>query len=337
MMKKWTTMLCTVLALMCGAQPADIPDDSLRVIHGQELYQNLCSRCHDVGNQKLGPSLAGVVDRRPVPWLLRFIQNSQQVVDSGDPYARHLFRTYSHMVMPAFDQLSDSATLSILAYLKKESSAAYYDFAEDSAVYYDKALIDKAHDRASKKQAEERDYYGVSDTLTIPRGSAVLLKGKELFNSQCATCHGIHETRKGPALASVTDRRPLPWLLDFIDSPKEVLETGDDYANFLLTSYPFVMPGFEFLTTDDKLAVLSYVRETTGAPSHIAGVNARSGKAADSTPQLQALPEKNLGEGPPPHRPDNQGLWNILGGIIIALMLIVLLVLVLKFIKGKKD
>lgn len=336
-MKKWIFLLSLSFAFLCGAQPSEIPDDSLRILHGQRLYQNHCSRCHEVGKQKLGPSLAGVVDRRSVPWLIDFIQNSQSVINSGDPYALHLFRQYSGMVMPAFDQLTDSSTLSILAYLKKESSATYYDFAEDSAVFYDKALIDRAEIRASKKQPAEPDYYRMPDSLTLPHESAVVLKGKDIFNNQCATCHGIHETRKGPALASVTDRRPLPWLLDFLDSPKSVLESGDDYANFLLTSYPFVMPGFDFLTTEDKLAVFAYIRDESGAPTHIAGVNARSGKVAESSGQPQVLPERNIEDKPPLHRPENDALWNVIGSMLAFLLIGVPVWLIRKFYQKRRD
>jgi mono/diheme cytochrome c family protein len=54
------------------------------------------------------------------------------------------------------------------------------------------------------------------------------------FRTNCYSCHTIAGGRlTGPDLKDVTSRKDRPWLLTFILSPKEVLDSGDPYAQQL--------------------------------------------------------------------------------------------------------
>lgn len=68
-----------------------------------QLFQ-VCAACHHIGKGKLiGPDLYGVTERHDRDWLIRFIRNSQEVIESGDPYAVKLFEEYNKIPMPPVD------------------------------------------------------------------------------------------------------------------------------------------------------------------------------------------------------------------------------------------
>ncbi len=107
-----------------GQVADEIPDDAQSITEGQTLFSQHCNVCHGVGKQIIGPALASVHNRRPIDWLVRFIQNSQHVIiDEEDEYAQHLYNQYNQQVMPNFEFLSRGEILNILAYIKVESSA----------------------------------------------------------------------------------------------------------------------------------------------------------------------------------------------------------------------
>ncbi len=82
---------------------------------GQELYM-LCSACHKVGSDHLGPDLAGISERRTEEWLLAFIRNAPEVVSSGDPIAVELLEKFKPNVMPA-SNYTDSEIRTLLEYI----------------------------------------------------------------------------------------------------------------------------------------------------------------------------------------------------------------------------
>ena len=107
-----------------GQAANQVPDDPGSVTEGQSLFAQHCTVCHAVGKQVIGPALASVHNRRPIDWLVGFIQNSQHVIiDEQDEYAQYLFEQYEKQVMPNFEFLSRDEILDILAYIKVESSS----------------------------------------------------------------------------------------------------------------------------------------------------------------------------------------------------------------------
>jgi len=68
------------------------------------------------------------------------------------------------------------------------------------------------------------------------------------FKQNCASCHTIGGGRlTGPDLKDVTARRDKAWLVKFISDPKAVIDSGDPYAQQLLSEargvYMTVVPG----------------------------------------------------------------------------------------------
>jgi len=85
---------------------------------GAQLFQ-ICGACHTIGKGKLiGPDLYKVTERRDRAWLIPFIRNSQEVIQSGDPYAVKLFEEYNKVPMPP-STYTDEQINAVLDYIER--------------------------------------------------------------------------------------------------------------------------------------------------------------------------------------------------------------------------
>lgn len=100
----------------------NIPTDQTIISNGEKLFKGNCTVCHSINERVIGPALRNVTQKRPLEWIQKFIKNSQKVIKSGDEYAVKLYEEYNKTEMTAFDFFSDDEILSILAYIKNESS-----------------------------------------------------------------------------------------------------------------------------------------------------------------------------------------------------------------------
>jgi hypothetical protein len=117
--KKLPSILIASIILIHGAvvnhSYAQPPDAA-------KLFQ-VCSACHTIGKGKLvGPDLMGVNDRHPREWMFRFIRNSQEMVQAGDPAAVKLFEENNKIPMPP-QNLTDEQIIAILDYIKNYNPA----------------------------------------------------------------------------------------------------------------------------------------------------------------------------------------------------------------------
>jgi cytochrome c2 len=55
-------------------------------------------------------------------------------------------------------------------------------------------------------------------------------EGKLIFTSRCASCHNVNKIIVGPALAGVSERHPVEWIVKFIHSSQTVIKGGDKTA-----------------------------------------------------------------------------------------------------------
>jgi mono/diheme cytochrome c family protein len=101
-----------------------LPTGEDAIATGRSIYRAECQMCHQMRQRTVGPPLENVLTRRPIPWLMAFIRNSQQLIQSGDEAAVQIFIEYNRTPMPSFQFLSDDEILSILAYINMESEAA---------------------------------------------------------------------------------------------------------------------------------------------------------------------------------------------------------------------
>lgn len=87
---------------------------------GKEIFNQICSHCHYTNyDEKFGPGLAGIGERRDVAWLDMFLKNPKAMI-RNDGYARNLQENNAYnLVMPTFPEMQDETKRAdIIAYLK---------------------------------------------------------------------------------------------------------------------------------------------------------------------------------------------------------------------------
>lgn len=84
---------------------------------GQTLFENNCKTCHAIDKVVVGPALRGVDKRRPKEWIYSFVNNSQKVIQSKDPYALQLFEEFNRAEMKSFPELSHAEIDSIIDFI----------------------------------------------------------------------------------------------------------------------------------------------------------------------------------------------------------------------------
>ena len=85
--------------------------------NGEKIFKQNCTACHMITDTKLvGPGLKGVTEKYEKEWLVKWIRNSQKLIESGDPRAIKIFEEYNKSVMNSF-YFDDSEFSDLLAYL----------------------------------------------------------------------------------------------------------------------------------------------------------------------------------------------------------------------------
>ncbi|GAA4056877.1 c-type cytochrome [Flavobacterium chungnamense] len=138
-------------------------------------------------------------------------------------------------------------------------------------------------------------------------GDAV--KGKELFNANCAACHNLDKKMTGPALRGISAKYDMPWLYKWINNSSALIKSGDAKAvKVFEENNKSVMTAFPQLSTADIDNIIAYTSEP------------------------KAEPPVNVSAGPPGETTSiNEGISNdiILGALaLVMLMLVVMLFLV---------
>lgn len=125
---------------------------------------------------------------------------------------------------------------------------------------------------------------GILATNLMPLQAQDAAKGKEIFESQCASCHAVHEKTIGPALKDVHTRREEAWLIKWIHNSGEVIKSGDPYAVALFKQYNnTAMNSFENLSDDDIRGVLAYIKEEGAkAPAPVITDNGAGGEQGNN-------------------------------------------------------
>jgi len=87
---------------------------------GKKIYEQSCTYCHRADyDEKFGPGLAGIMERRDAEWVDKFLQNPAEMIKS-DEYAQTLKEgnTYG-LTMPALPEMQDPAKRQdVIEYMK---------------------------------------------------------------------------------------------------------------------------------------------------------------------------------------------------------------------------
>nr|WP_315219569.1 c-type cytochrome [uncultured Flavobacterium sp.] len=93
------------------------------------------------------------------------------------------------------------------------------------------------------------------------------VKGKELFNANCAACHKLDAKSTGPALRGVAAKHDMAWIYKWVHNSSEMIKSGDAVAVKLFEEYnKSVMTAFPQLSEGDIDNIIAYTSETKPEP-----------------------------------------------------------------------
>lgn len=107
----------------CGIidPPRSESQKASELLPGYQLFKDWgCDTCHSIDRKVVGPALDNVRGRRTDKWLISFIRNSSNLIQSGNEQANELFEEFNRLQMPSHD-LTDDEILSILEYITEAS------------------------------------------------------------------------------------------------------------------------------------------------------------------------------------------------------------------------
>jgi mono/diheme cytochrome c family protein len=114
-----TAVADTAVANQLPAAPLS-EADAQAIAAGDALFKGNCAQCHAVDDVVVGPALAGISQRRPLPWIISWVRNSSKVVASGDEYGVKIFNQYQKQQMPSFS-LSEQEVEQIMKYIENQA------------------------------------------------------------------------------------------------------------------------------------------------------------------------------------------------------------------------
>ena len=83
---------------------------------GEKLFNQLCTSCHIINEDYIGPAMSGILDRRSPEWIMNMILNPIQMLEE-DPIAIELLEKYNFEYM--YDQnLLEEEAREILEYFR---------------------------------------------------------------------------------------------------------------------------------------------------------------------------------------------------------------------------
>lgn len=91
------------------------PIDDALAAKGKETFDALCTACHKVDKRFIGPSPAGILDRRTPEWVMNMILNPDEMVQKN-AQARQLLMEYSAPM--ANQNLTEDQARAILEYFR---------------------------------------------------------------------------------------------------------------------------------------------------------------------------------------------------------------------------
>lgn len=115
-------------------------------------------------------------------------------------------------------------------------------------------------------------------------------KGKDLFETNCTSCHAINSKLVGPALAGVGEKREEAWLIKWIRNSQALVKAGDPIAVKLFEeNNKGIMTSFEQLGDEEIKDILAYI--ATGgekAPVPVDGGSTQTGGVTPTTPAKES-------------------------------------------------
>lgn len=104
--------------------------------------------------------------------------------------------------------------------------------------------------------------------VSAPETAGDAVKGKELFNANCAACHKLDAKSTGPALRNVADKYDREWIYKWVHNSAELIKSGDAQAVKVFEENGKVpMTAFPQLSTTDIDNILAYTSQPLPPPN----------------------------------------------------------------------
>ncbi len=180
---------CGIFVFFCGSQPL-----SSQVTAA--YFKANCASCHTIGGGRLtGPDLKDVSARaqqagKDRDWLIRYMLDPQQMINSGDPYAAQLLQDARGVVMPKIVGLTAEKAGFLLELIEAES------------------LLEESQFKGTPISSEPFTPADVRRGLALFTGHEKLQGG----GTMCMSCHrlpgvgGLGGGNLGPDLTRVYER-----------------------------------------------------------------------------------------------------------------------------------
>lgn len=124
LLSRWLPVGTALAALAgVGARDAAAQDPA-------QFFRQNCAACHTIGGGRLvGPDLKNVTARKDRPWLVKFVQDPEAVIRSGDPYAKRLVQEAGGVLMPKLPGVTQGLAEALLDLIDAESKQDRSQFA----------------------------------------------------------------------------------------------------------------------------------------------------------------------------------------------------------------
>ncbi|MCB0480188.1 MAG: cytochrome c [Flavobacteriales bacterium] len=90
--------------------------DQGMVAEGKKLFEEYCTACHKVDKKFIGPSPAGIMERRTPEWVMNMILNPEEMIQK-DPLAKQVMME-SNMAVMANQNMTEDQARKILEYFR---------------------------------------------------------------------------------------------------------------------------------------------------------------------------------------------------------------------------
>lgn len=157
---KLTSLIFVVLGAAICLITCKSGNDKL-VAHGQQVFEQNCSSCHNFRSNGIGPQLGGVTEQVPDEWIRKFIKDPKGMIDAADERAGVLFGRYNTF-MPGFAHLAEEDVDAIVALLKTKGAPPKKEYKTDGT---------ELKDPITKKIEMSDLVIDLTEVTTIPASS----------------------------------------------------------------------------------------------------------------------------------------------------------------------
>lgn len=118
----------------------------------------------------------------------------------------------------------------------------------------------------------------LQESSAVSSGEGDPVKGKQLFNQNCAACHSLTKKMTGPPLAGVTEKHDREWLYSWIKNSSAMIKAGDAAAVKIYNEYnQAAMTAFPTLSDQELEDILAYTDAPPVAPKPVVSAEAGAG------------------------------------------------------------